>query len=328
MIAGYEKRRVGRTELSATALGLGTTAIGGLYNATSEQAAHETMDAAWELGVRFFDTAPQYGNGMAEQRLGAFLKTKPRDNYVLCTKVGRLLRLPDEPEDEDQYYKATPPLRPVFDFSYDGVMTSVEDSLRRLGLDRIDVLHIHDPDSHYRQALDGAYKALDKLRAEGRIGAVGAGMNQAEMLTEFARNGNFDCFLLAGRYTLLEQGAIAEFLPTCVKKNISVIIGGVYNSGLLANPSAGAKYNYEDADRSLIDRALELEKVCLEHGVPLKAAAIQFPLAHPAVASVLTGVRSRAEMLENDELFRRPIPASLWEDLRGRGLIRAEAPTA
>lgn len=324
----FEKRRLGRTVLSATTLGLGTTAIGGLYSATSEKAAEETMETAWDLGIRFFDTAPQYGNGMAEQRLGAFLKAKPRDDYVLCTKVGRLLRLPEKPLGEDAYYKGTPPERPVFDFSYDGVMTSVEESLKRLDADRIDVLHIHDPDNYYAQAIDGAYKALDRLRSDGTIGAVGAGMNQSEMLAEFARNGNFDCFLLAGRYTLLEQGALADFLPLCVEKNISIIIGGVYNSGLLADPKAGAKFNYQDATQSLIDRALRLEVVCLRHGVPLKAAAIQFPRAHPAIACVLTGARSPDEMNENAAHFRQPIPSSLWQDLKVEGLIAAEAPTA
>jgi len=324
----FEKRRLGTTVLEATTLGLGTTAIGGLYSATSESAAEETMDTAWKLGVRFFDSAPQYGNGMAEQRLGAFLKTKPRSDYVLCTKVGRLLRLPENPQGEDAYYKGTPPERPVFDFSYDGVMTSVEESLKRLDTDRIDVLHIHDPDNHYAQAIDGAYKALDRLRSDGTIGAVGAGMNQSEMLAEFARNGNFDCFLLAGRYTLLEQGALRELLPLCVKKNISIIIGGVYNSGILANPAAGAKFNYQDADKDLIEHALKLEAVCLHHGVPLKAAAIQFPLAHPAVATVLTGVRSPEEMIENVALFRQEIPAALWQELKAEGLISAETPTA
>lgn len=324
----FDSRRLGTTKLAATTLGLGTTAIGGLYSATSEKAAQETMQTAWDLGVRVFDSAPQYGNGMAEQRLGAFLKTKPRNDYVLCTKVGRLLRLPEKPEGEDAYYKDTPQERPVFDFSYDGVMTSVEESLKRLSADRIDVLHIHDPDNHYRQAIDGAYKALDQLRSDGTIGAVGAGMNQSEMLTEFARNGNFDCFLLAGRYTLLEQGALREFLPLCVEKKISIVIGGVYNSGILADPRAGAKFNYQDADQALIERALQLEKVCLRHGVPLKAAAIQFPLAHPAVASILTGARSSDEMIENAAHFRQPIPAALWQDLKAEGLIAIEAPTA
>ncbi|MDY7533339.1 aldo/keto reductase [Pseudomonas sp. Bout1] len=327
MKALFEAVPLGLTDLRVSRLGVGTTAIGGLYSPTSATGAEDTMQAAWDTGVRFFDSAPQYGNGMAEQRLGAFLQHKPRADYVVCTKVGRLLRVPATPV-VDGYYKGTPPERPVFDFSYDGVMTSVEESLVRLGLDRIDVLHIHDPDNHYPQAIEGAYKALDRLRADGTIGAVGAGMNQSSMLAEFARNGNFDCFLLAGRYTLLEQGALTELLPLCVQKNISIIIGGVYNSGILANPGAGAKFNYEDADRALIDRALKLEKVCLSHGVPLKAAAIQFPLAHPAVASVLTGPRTPTEMFENAELFRTPIPSALWHDLKAQGLIAADAPTA
>jgi len=328
MKKALEPRRLGRTALCVTALGFGTTGIGGLYSATSVQAAEETMEAAWELGVRFFDTAPQYGSGMAEQRLGAFLRTKARDEYVLCTKVGWLLRMPQKGAPETSNFKDTPPERPIFDFSYDGVMISVEESLKRLGADRIDVLHIHDPDDHFTNAITGAYKALDRLRSEGTIGAVGVGMNQSEMLAEFARNGNFDCFLLAGRYTLLEQGALEELLPLCVERNISVIIGGVYNSGILANPIAGAKFDYRDAAPAHIERALELERICLRHGVPLKAAALQFPLAHPAVASVLTGARSRAEALENDALFREPIPAALWRDLKAEGLVAADAPTA
>jgi D-threo-aldose 1-dehydrogenase len=322
-----ELRRLGRTTLSVTALGFGTTGIGGLYSATTARAAEETMETAWELGVRFFDTAPQYGNGMAEQRLGAFLTTKPRDEYVLCTKVGWLLRMPERGASETSNFKDTPPERPTFEFSYDGVMISVEESLKRLGVERIDVLHIHDPDAHFTNAINGAYKALNRLRCEGAIGAVGVGMNQSEMLVEFARNGNFDCFLLAGRYTLLEQGALKELLPLCTERNISVIVGGVYNSGILANPSAGTKFNYRDASPAHIERALELEKVCLRHGVPLKAAALQFPLAHPAVASVLTGARSRAEVLDNNVLFRQPIPAALWRDLKAEGLVATDAPT-
>jgi D-threo-aldose 1-dehydrogenase len=323
-----EMRRLGRTALSITALGFGTTGIGGLYSATTAQAAEATMETAWELGVRFFDTAPQYGSGMAERRLGAFLTTKARDEYVLCTKVGWLLRMPEKGAPETSNFKETPPERPIVDFSYDGVMVSVEESLKRLGVERIDVLHIHDPDVHFSNAIEGAYKALDRLRSEGSIGAVGVGMNQSEMLAEFARNGNFDCFLLAGRYTLLEQGALKDLLPLCTEKNISIIIGGVYNSGILANPVAGAKFNYRDASPAHIGRAVELERVCLRHGVPLKAAALQFPLAHPAVASVLTGARSRAEALENDGLFHRPIPAALWQELKAESLIVADAPTA
>ncbi|GLK72262.1 aldo/keto reductase [Ancylobacter dichloromethanicus] len=319
--------RLGSTGLRITRLGLGTAPLGGLYEPVSDEAAEATITKAWDLGLRFFDTAPQYGNGLAERRLGAFLAGQPRDSYVLCTKVGRLLRRPAQAVGEDAYYKGTPPERPVFDFSYDGVMRSFEESLERLGTGRIDVLHIHDPDDHYDEAVAGAYRALDRLRSDGLIGAIGAGMNQSEMLASFARAGRFDCFLLAGRYTLLEQGALADFLPLCERQGIGVIIGGVYNSGVLANPAPGAKFNYADADPALIARARDLDAACARHGVPLKAAAIQFPAAHPAVATILTGARNAAEIAENEALFRHPIPAALWEDLRAGGLIDPAAPT-
>ncbi|WP_088348776.1 MULTISPECIES: aldo/keto reductase [Rhodomicrobium] len=320
--------QVGSTSVTVPALGLGTAPLGGLFTPVGEAQALETLERAWALGIRFFDTAPQYGNGLAERRLGAFLRTKPRDSFVLATKVGRLLRIPDAPTGEDAYYKGTPSERPVFDFSYDGVMRSFDESLERFGLDRIDILHIHDPDDHYEAAIGGAYRALDRLRADGVVKAVGAGMNQHEMLTRFARDGVFDCFLLAGRYSLLEQTALDSFLPLCVEKGISVFAGGVYNSGILANPDAGAKYNYEDAAPALIARALRLQEVCRDHGVSLKAAAIQFPAAHPAIASVLTGARSVAELDENFDLFQQPIPAALWDDLKRQGLLDPKAPVA
>lgn len=322
-----ETAPLGSTGLRITTLGLGTAPLGGLYQPVSDEAAEATIARAWDLGLRFFDTAPQYGNGLSERRLGSFLSGKPRDSYVLCTKVGRLLRRPAAAVGEDAYYKGTPPERPVFDFSYDGVMRSFEESLERLGTGRIDVLHIHDPDDHYDEAVAGAYRALDRLRSDGLIAAVGAGMNQSEMLADFARAGRFDCFLLAGRYTLLEQGALADFLPLCERQGVGVIIGGVYNSGILANPTLGAKFNYADADPALIARALELDEVCRRHDVPLKAAAIQFPAAHPAVASILTGARNEAEIVENEALFRHPIPSALWQELRERALIDPAAPT-
>lgn len=321
-----ETVQLGSTRLRTTKLGLGTAPLGGLYEPVSDEAAEATIARAWDLGLRFFDTAPQYGNGLSERRLGRFLAGKPRNSYVLCTKVGRLLRRPARDLGEDAYYKGTPPERPVFDFSYDGVMRAFEESLERLGTGRIDVLHIHDPDDHYDAAVAGAYRALDRLRADGVIAAVGAGMNQSEMLSSFARAGRFDCFLLAGRYTLLEQGALRELLPLCEQQGIGIIIGGVYNSGLLANPAPGAKFNYTDADPALIARALELDTVCQRHGVPLKAAAIQFPAAHPAVATILTGARNEAEIIENEALFRHPIPPALWEELRARALIDPAAP--
>lgn len=322
----YQRKPLGNTTCEVSEIGLGTAPLGGLYSPVDDASALDTLEAAWARGVRFFDTAPQYGNGLSERRLGAFLKSKPRDQYVLATKVGRLLRVPVEPQGEDAFYKGTPPERPVFDFSYDGVMRSFEESLRRLDADRIDILHIHDPDDHYHEAIDGAYKALDSLRGSGAIKAVGAGMNQSEMLAEFARNGVFDCFLLAGRYTLLEQGALRELFPLCQQRNISIIAAGVYNSGILADPRANAKFNYTDAAPELIERALGIEAICAAHGVPLKAAAMQFAAAHPVVASTLTGAREPAEITENLDMYAFPIPGELWSALKEAGYLAEDAP--
>jgi len=282
------------------------------------------VEAAWSAGIRFFDTAPQYGNGLAEQRLGAVLGSKPRDQFVLATKVGRLLRAGAPPQTET--FPDAPPLNPVFDFSYDGVMRSVEESVARLGIERIDVLHIHDPDEHFAEALAGAYPALDRLRSEGTIKAVGAGMNQAEMLARFAREAKFDCFLLAGRYTLLDQVGLKELLPLCAERGIGIIAGGVFNSGILADPRPGTHYNYRAAPDELVQRAARIKAVCERHGVSQKAVAIQFPLGHPAVQTVLTGCRSVEEINENVAAFRTPIPPGVWEDLRAEGLLAAAAP--
>ncbi|HKW71333.1 MAG TPA: aldo/keto reductase [Candidatus Dormibacteraeota bacterium] len=297
-----------------TQLGVGTAPLGGLYEAVSDDEAHRVVEAAWEAGIRFFDTAPLYGSGIAERRLGSVLRTKPRNEYVLMTKVGRLLR-GDAPPDPDQSFKGIPPLNPVFDFSYDGVMRSVQESLGRLGLDRVDVLLIHDPDGHHDDALLGAYRALDRLRSEGTIQAVGAGMNQSEMLARFAREAQFDCFLLAGRYTLLDRGGAVELLPLCHDRGIAVIAGGVFNSGILADPGAGAHYNYLPAPPELLARARDMQAICARHGVDLKAAALQFPLRHPGITAVLTGCRSASELAENVRLFEAPIPDDVWKEL-------------
>jgi D-threo-aldose 1-dehydrogenase len=280
----------------------------------TDDEAHRTVEQAWAAGIRFFDTAPLYGSGLAERRLGEVLRSKPRDEYVLTTKVGRLLRA-DAPPDPDQNFKGTPPLNPVFDFSYDGVMRSVEESLERLGLDRVDALLIHDPDDHYDEALHGAYRALDRLRAEESVKAVGAGMNQAEMLARFAREASFDFFLLAGRYTLLDRTGARELLPLCVERGIGVVAGGVFNSGILADPDAQPRFNYRPAPPELVSRARELKAICARHGVDLKAAALQFPLRHPAIASVLLGPRSVAQLEENLEMFETRIPDDLWREL-------------
>jgi len=307
--------QLGRTDVSVTRLGLGTAPLGGLYASVAHDDALRTIEAAWQAGIRFFDTAPLYGHGLAEMRLGEALAYRPRNDYVLATKVGRLLQPVKGKAIEDRHYKGTPPVAPAFDFSYDGVMRSVDESLGRLKLDRIDVLHIHDPDDHYDAAVGGAYRALARLRQEGTVRAIGAGMNQWEMLQGFAVQCNFDCFLLAGRYTLLDRSAGESLLPTCERKSISIIAGGVYNSGILADPRAGAKFDYEVAPSALVAEAQRLDGICSAHAVSLKAAAIQFPLTHRAVAAVLTGARSEDELRDNVAMFETPLPPGLWNAL-------------
>lgn len=324
--------RLGRTALRITRMGLGTAPIGNLYDEVNEQEAQSVVESAFERGIRFFDTAPLYGYGLAERRVGFVLSAKPRDSFVLATKVGRLLRAGQEPDptqffEGDPFYKVSPAVAPVFDFSYDGVMRSLEESLKRLGLERVDILHIHDPDQHHDQAIEGAYRALDKLRAGGVIGAVGAGMNQAEMLARFAQEAEFDCFLLAGRYTLLDQAGLRELLPLCESKCISIIIGGVYNSGLLADPRPGARFNYVPASPDIVERARRVSVVCQNHDVSLKAAALRFPFGHPAVATVLVGCRSQAELEENLTAFEADVPAALWHELKAEKLLAEEVPT-
>ena len=305
--------RIAGVEALDVRVGLGTAALGGLFAAVDDETAEAAIELAWERGVRLFDTAPLYGLGLSERRLGRSLAGRPRDEFVLSTKVGRLLRADAPPDPGESHWKGTPPVNPVFDFSFDGVLRSVEESLERLGLDRIDVLHIHDPDDHYEEALTGAYPALDRLRSEGVIGAVGAGMNQVEMLLRFAREADFDCFLIAGRYTLLDRAAQPELLPLCLERGIAVLIGGVFNSGLLAG---GARFNYRPAPPDLVARAAGLEATCARYGVPLAAAALQYPLRHPAVASVLLGPRSPAQLGNSLDLLELPIPTELWAELQ------------
>jgi D-threo-aldose 1-dehydrogenase len=328
----HERRALGRTSLRVSRLGLGTAPLGGLFEAVGDEEAEAVVSRTLELGIDFIDTAPLYGFGVAEERLGRALADVPRDSFTLATKVGRLLE-PDAPvdpalvHDGKPYFEDTPPVNPVFDFSRDAILRSIEESLERLGVERLDVVHIHDPDDHFEQALSEAYPTLDRLRSEGLIGAVGAGMTQSAMLARLAREADFDCFLLAGRYSLLDQEALSELLPLCAERSISLIVGGVYNSGILANPDPRATFDYVPAAPALIERARRMEAVCARHDVPLKAAAIQFPFGHPAVANVLTGTRSVAELEENVRMFETPIPADLWDELRAEGLLAPEVPT-
>jgi D-threo-aldose 1-dehydrogenase len=318
--------KLGPSNLDVTRLSFGTAPIGNLFQAVTDADAEAALEVAWRSGIRFYDTAPLYGHGLSETRLGRFLRDKPRDSYVLASKVGRLLRagVPPEP---GQSYVDVPPVNPVFDFSYDGTLRSIEESLRRLGLDRIDVLHIHDPDDHYEEALKGSFRALDKLRSEGVVAAVSAGMNQWEMLSRFARDGDFDCFLLAGRYTLLDQSAFAELMPLAAERGIAIIAAGVFNSGVLADPRSNARFNYQQAPAELIEKARRIAAVCARHDVPLRTAAVQFPRAHAAVPTVLIGSRSAAQVAENVAGFETLIPAGLWEELKAEGLLANEVPT-
>jgi len=322
------KTQIGRTSLRVARLGLGCAPLAGLFTDVPEDQALATVRRALALGMNLFDTAPLYGYGKSEMRVGMALAGIEPASRVLATKVGRLLQPVDaSAQGKDSAWDSPAPFRPVFDFSYDGIMRSFEESKKRLKVDRVDILHIHDPDDHYEQAIEEAYPALDKLRREGQIKAVSAGMNQAEMLARFARAGDFDCFLLAGRYTLIDHAGLEELLPLCVEKHISVIIGGTYNSGILATGARpGATFDYVDAPPAILDKVRKVQEVCDRHQVPLKAAALQFPLAHPAVAAVIPGARSMAEVEENFRLIGHPIPPDFWAELRAKKLIPDEAP--
>lgn len=334
---GMEPRarvRLGRSEVQVTRLGLGTAPLGNLFEPVDDREAVGTVTMALGSGLRLVDTAPLYGHGLAERRVGAALarlgEAVPAD-LVVATKVGRLLRK-DAPPDPTQVkdgrpiYVDTPDVNPVFDFSAAGVRESVESSLERLGRDHLDIVHLHDPDDHFDQALDEAYPALVELRDKGVVRAISVGMNQAELLVRFAEAARFDCFLLAGRYTLLDQSGARELLPLCVEQGIGVLVGGVFNSGILADPSPGSRFDYGTAPAEVLERARAMAEVCRRHGVSLKAAALQFPFGHPAVTSVLIGARARSELEENLALVQVPIPAALWEELRERGLLDRSVP--
>ena len=331
--------RLGNGGLAFTELGFGAAPLGNLYRAITEDEAQAILERAWEAGVRYFDTAPLYGFGLSETRLNHFLRGKPRDAYVLSTKVGRWLRAcaPEERDGIGKWFDV-PARREVYDYTHDGVLRSVEFSLERLGVDRIDALYAHDLDifNHGSQeALDaklaefmeGGYRALLRLREEGVIRAFGAGVNEWRPCQQLLERGDFDLFLLAGRYTLLEQEALDSFLPLCVERGVGVVIGGPYNSGVLATgPKPGAFYNYDPAPREILDRVARIERVCTAHGVRMVDAAFQFPLRHPAVVSVIPGGQGVAEMESNLQAAAARIPAALWAALKAEGLMRPDAP--
>ncbi|WP_030231244.1 aldo/keto reductase [Streptomyces sp. NRRL S-350] len=320
---------LGRSTVPVTELAFGAAGIGNLFTPVTDAEAEEAVAAAWESGVRYFDTAPHYGLGLSERRLGQALRGRPRDAYTLSTKVGRLLRpAPGRGGDDLADGFAVPAThRRVWDFSAAGVRRSIEDSLERLGLDRIDIAYLHDPDDHAEQALTEAYPALAQLRAEGLLGAIGVGMNQAGLLARFIRETDLDAVLLAGRYSLLDQRGLTELLPLAAARGVGVVIGGVFNSGLLADPRPGATFDYAAAPADLLARALELKAVCERHGVPLRAAALRFPFGHPAVASVLVGTRNAAEARDAATMLDHPVPAALWTELKDRELLPPGVPT-
>ena len=313
-------RQLGRSGVEVTEISFGGAAIGNLFTAVTDGDARAAIDAAWDGGIRFFDTAPHYGLGLSERRLGAALRDRPRGEYALSTKVGRLLEAsstgPAAGGGRDaEGFDVSSGLVRRFDYSADGVRRSLAESLGRLGLDRVDIALIHDPDAHGEQALREAYPALARLRAEGVVRAIGVGMNQTEMLTRFVRETDIDVVLVAGRYTLLDRTAADTLLPAALERGVAVIAAGVFNSGVLAAPTPDATYDYAAAPGSLISRALRLQEICAESGVPLRAAAARFPLAHPAVASVLIGARSAAEVTDAITLRGLDIPPELWESL-------------
>ena len=333
--------RIGNGGLDFTELGFGTAPLGNLFRAISEDDANAVLEKAWETGVRYYDTAPLYGLGLSETRLNRFLRGKRRDDYVLSTKVGRLMRAskPEERTGIGKFFD-TPSRREVYDYSHDGVMRSVEFSLERLGVDRIDILFAHDldvfthgskeaSDARIDEFMRSGYSALIALRDQGVIKAIGGGINEWQVAQTLAERGDFDLFLLAGRYTLLEQEALDSFLPLCEKRGIGIVLGGPYNSGILATGAKpGAYYNYDAAPQGILDRVARIEAVCKRHGVKLIEAALQFPLAHPSVVSLIPGGQRVAEVESNRAILDVDIPAALWADLKAEGLVRQDAPTA
>ena len=293
----------------------GTSQLGGLYTAVDDETAYGALETAWSLGVRRFDTAPHYGAGLSERRVGSFLSQFPRESYTLSTKVGRLL-VPAEGDLHDPYFVGGDPNIRVFDFSRDGILRSFEDSLKRLGLDRIDTLYLHDPDDHLDQAIGEGYPALATLREEGLISKIGAGMSNVPALERILRETTVDEIMLAGRYTLMDRSAADSLLPICLEKKVNVVAVGVYGSGLLADPRPGAYYDYRAATDDEIDTAVDFRDAFAQHGIPLQAAAIQFPLQHPAIGSVGIGARNATQSKGNVDFLTWSIPDLVWRELK------------
>jgi D-threo-aldose 1-dehydrogenase len=297
----------------------GGAPIGGLYAPVSDDVAAGTLQAAWDAGIRAFDTAPHYGVGLSERRIGDFLAARRRAEFVVSTKVGRRLVPSADPgsaDGVDEFYD-TPARSRVRDYSADGTLRSLEDSLRRLRLDRVDIALIHDPDDHLAEALDGAYPALERLRADGTVGAIGVGVNSAALAEWFVSRCDLDCVLVAGRYTLLDDSASRSLFPLCLARGVAVLAGGVFNSGILANPADGARYDYAPAEPGVLARARRIAEVCARYDIPVAAAALRYVLRHPAVTAAVVGARTPAEIRADAEYLELPIPGALWAELAG-----------
>ena len=331
------RKTLGRSKLKLSVLGFGGTGLGNLYVAMSERSVIDTLSAAYAAGIRYYDTAPLYGHGLSELRLGGGLRLFADPGVIVSSKVGWRLRPAFGKPTGAGLFRDITAFARFNDYSYDGTMRSFEDSLQRLGTDRIDILMIHDVDRRnqgdrfaevFNEAMAGAYKALLSLREQGVVKAIGCGLNEWEACQAFADAGDFDCFLLAGRYTLLEQESLKSFLPLCEKRGIGIILGGPYNSGILASGALkDAWFNYAPAPADVLAKVAAIEGICASHGVPLKAAALQFPLHHPCVASVIPGTSGAAELTENLRMLNTPIANGFWRDLKSAGLMDAQAPT-
>lgn len=335
-VTALAPRPLGRTGLPVSTLGFGGAPLGDLYARLDEAQAVATVEAAIAGGITLIDTSPLYGHGLSEHRIGAALRRAPRDGLILSTKIGRVAE-PFAGRGDGSGYLGGLPHGMRFDYSYDGAMRSLEQSALRLGVDRIDIVLIHDVDvwthgeamieQRFSEAMAGAYRALERLRASGAVKAIGVGVNEAQMCERFARAGDFDTMLLAGRYSLLEQPALASFMPLAQEKGIGLMLGGVFNSGILATGAApGARYNYKPAPPAILDRVGRIEIVCARHGVPLRRAALHFPLGHPTVASLVMGAVSPAEVEDQIAALSQPVPAALWAELKAQGLLAADVP--
>jgi len=323
-----ESKSLGSSSVRISELGFGGGPLGGLFEPVDDETAATALAQAWDSGIRYFDTAPHYGIGHSERRFGEFLRHQPRSAFTLSTKVGRFLLAQDPKGRTDEAFQVPATHRRVVDFSRDGIRRSLEDSLSRMGVDRVDVLYLHDAEPHFEAALGLGYPAVAELRAEGVVGAIGAGMGDATLLARLVEETDVDVVMLAGRYTLLDQSALDDLLPACQDRGVSVVAAAVFNSGVLAQsrPTAGATFEYQTAPADVVERANRIADVCAVYGVSLPQAAMAFPLRHPAVAGVVVGMRSAQEARENVDLFTAEVPDQLWSDLRGEGLLDDRTP--